>query len=116
MNFLKKLLLSTTAVLVATYLLPGISLLESGLSAFFTALIVAVLISILNVTIKPLLQILTIPMTIVTFGLFLLVINAIVILIVDYLVSSFQVEGFWWALFFSLLLSLVNSFLSDVSK
>ena len=103
-------------MIVAAYLLPGIALAGTGLDAFLTAFIVAVIISLLNVTVKPLLILLTIPITIVSLGLFLLVINAVVILIVGSIVPGFIVDGFWWALIFSLLLSIINSLLSDLSQ
>jgi putative membrane protein len=60
--------------------------------------------------------VLTIPVTFVTFGLFLLVINALMILLVDWLVGGFTVDGFWWALLFSLILSLFNSLFNDLTK
>jgi len=115
MNFFTKLLLSSIAVIVSTYLLPGIAIAGNSLDAFITSFIVAVAISLLNVTIKPLLIIFTIPITVVTLGLFLLVINAVVILIVDAIIPGFMVDGFWWALIFSLLLTLINSLLADLS-
>lgn len=111
MNILVKILLSSIGVIIASYLLPGVSVDE-----FITAVIIAVLLSLLNVTVKPLLIILTIPLTVFTLGLFLLVINAIIILIASSVVPGFQVDGFWWALLFSLVLSLINSLLTDVSK
>jgi len=109
MNFLIKLLLTSLAVVVASYLLPGVEV-----NSFFTAVIIGVVLALLNVTIKPLLIIFTIPATIFTLGLFLLVINAIIILIADWLVSGFYVDGFWWALAFSLILWLVNTVLQDL--
>ena len=115
MNLLTRLLLSSIAVIVAAYLLPGIALTGGSLDAFITAFIVAVIISLLNVTVKPLLIIFTIPITVVTLGLFLLVINAIVILIAGAIVPGFIVDNFWWALIFSLLLSVINSLLTDLS-
>ncbi|MFK7952773.1 MAG: phage holin family protein [Ekhidna sp.] len=111
MNILVKILLSSIGVVVASYLLPGVEV-----DQFTTAIIIALLISLLNVTVKPLLIILTIPLTVFTLGLFLLVINAIIILIASSVVSGFVVDNFWWALFFSLLLSLINSLLTDISK
>jgi putative membrane protein len=110
MNFLVRLLLSSLAVILASYLLPGVMV-----ESFLAAVIVALLLSLLNVTLKPLLIILTIPLTVMTFGLFLLVINALIILIADSFVPGFGVEGFWWALLFSLILSLINSLLADLS-
>lgn len=111
MNFLTKILLSSLAVVIASYILPGIYV-----DSFLVAIVIAVLLSLLNVTVKPLLIIFTIPLTILTLGLFLLVINALIILMASSIVSGFEVDGFWWALLFSLVLSLTNSLLSDLSK
>lgn len=110
MNFLIRTLLSSIAVIIVSYLLPGVVV-----EGFFVAVIVAVLLSLLNMTVKPLLIILTIPLTVFTLGLFLLVINALIIMLADSVVPGFEVEGFWWALLFSLLLSLTNSLLSELS-
>ena len=111
MNWIIRLLLNGLAVVLTAYLLPGVSVEDYG-----TALIVALILSIANVVIKPILVILTIPITIVTLGLFLLVINAIIILLADYLVVAFVVDGFWWALLFSLILSIFNSMITDLTK
>jgi len=116
MNFFTRLLLSTVAVIIATYLLPGIAILGDSLDVFLTSLIVAVLLSLLNATIKPLLILFTIPITLLTLGLFLLVINAVIILIVGMIVPDFIVDNFWWALIFSLLLTVINSLLTDLSR
>ena len=78
------------------------------MSEFLSAIIVAFVLALLNGFLKPLLMILTIPITIFTFGLFLLVINGIIILFASILVSGFYVEGFWWALLFSLIMSLIS--------
>jgi putative membrane protein len=101
MKFLLKILLSGLAVLIAAYLLPGVTV-----RSFGTALLVAGLISIFNVTIKPVLIVLTIPVTILTLGLFLLVINAAIVLLANALIPGFHVDGFFYAVLFSLLLSL----------
>ncbi|NOT75376.1 MAG: phage holin family protein [Cyclobacteriaceae bacterium] len=111
MNLILRFLLSGVAVVLTSYLLPGVELHD-----FWDALLVAVLISISNVLVKPVLIILTIPITIFTLGLFLLVINAVIILMVDYFVDGFRVEGFLWALAFSLILSIFNSMFSDFTK
>lgn len=111
MNGIVRFLLSGLAVLLTAYLLPGVSVEHYGY-----ALLVAALLSIVNFIVKPILIILTIPITIVTLGLFLLVINAIMILLVSSLVPQFQVDGFWWALAFSLILSVFNSIFSDLAK
>lgn len=110
MNWIIRLLLNGLAVVLTAYILPGVSVEDYG-----TALIVALILAIVNVLVKPILVILTIPITIVTLGLFLLVINAAIILFVDNLVSGFQVDGFWWALLFSLILSIFNSLFNDLA-
>ena len=111
MNILIKIFLSAIAVIIASYLLPGVVV-----DGFITAVIVAVLLALLNSSVKPLLIILTIPLTVFTLGLFLLVINALIILMADAIVPGFEVHNFWWALIFSLLLSLINTLLTDLSK
>ncbi|MGB3463697.1 MAG: phage holin family protein [Cyclobacteriaceae bacterium] len=108
MKWLIKLLFSAVAVLLGAYLLPGV-----GVNDFWSALWVALILSLLNATIKPLLIILTIPITILTLGLFLLVINSVIILLADYFIDGFYVEGFWWALLLSLVLSILNSIFSE---
>lgn len=110
MNFLIKLLLSTISVILASYILPGVTV-----HGFLMAFIAAVFLSLLNVTLKPILILFTIPITFLTLGLFLLVINALMILIVDYFLDGFRVDGFWWALAFSLILSIINALLEDLS-
>lgn len=104
-----RFLLSGLAVLLTGYLLPGVHVEHFGY-----ALLVALVLSIVNVFVKPLLVILTIPITILTLGLFLLVINALLIMLVDALIPGFQVNGFWWALAFSLILSLFNGILGGL--
>lgn len=106
MKLIIQLLLTAIIVVVLAEVLTGISV-----DSFLTSLIVAALLALLNVTIKPLLVLLTLPATILTFGLFLLVINAVIILLLDYLIGGFAVANFWWALLFSLLLSICQSIL-----
>jgi len=116
MEYLGKLLAKTLAVLIAAYLIPGVHIDNDSI---FVAIVVAVVLSLLNSFVKPLLIILTIPATIMTFGLFLIVINVIIIYIADALIDGFWVDGFWWALLFSIALSLFNSLLDppkDKSK
>jgi putative membrane protein len=104
MNFFVKLFLNAIAVVITAYILPGIYL-----SGFGYALLVAAILSLLNVSVKPLLILFTIPFTIFTLGLFLLVINAFMVEIVAWLLApEFAVASFWQALFFSILLSLIN--------
>jgi putative membrane protein len=104
MRLLLRLIVMTIAVVITSYVLPGVEL-----DGFWTALIVAIVLSVLNVFLKPILVVLTIPVTILTFGLFLLVINALLILLASRLIPGFQVHGFWWALAFSVILTLINS-------
>lgn len=111
MKFIIKLLLSGLAVVITSYVLSGVQVED-----YFTAIIVAAIVSLLNVLLRPILVILTIPITVVTLGLFLLVINAIIILIADYFIPGFVVYSFWWALLFSVILTIVNSIFEEISK
>jgi len=94
------------AVIITAYILPGISVAD-----FFTGIVIAALLALLNLTIKPILIFLTIPITLVTLGLFLLVINALMVLLAAEIIPGFGVDGFWWAVLFSIILSLINSLL-----
>lgn len=111
MAILVKWVLSAVAVLIAAYILPGVAV-----TSFLTALIVAAILAVLNAILRPILVVLTIPITIVTLGLFLLVINALIILLTDSLISGFEVSNFWWALLFSLLLSVLGALFDDVAE
>lgn len=111
MNFILRFLLNGFAVLLTAYLLPGVHVKD-----YLTALIVAVVLAVANVIVKPILVVLTIPITILTLGLFLLVINAVIILLVDHFIPEFSVNGFWWALAFSLIMSVFNSMITDILK
>jgi putative membrane protein len=113
MKFLLQLIISTLAVLITAYLLPHVSI--EG-NSFVTALIVAAVLAFLNAVVKPIMIILTIPVTILSFGLFLLVINALIIIFASKLVDGFKVDNFWWALLFSLILSVVTSLLEGIRK
>lgn len=109
MNWILRFLLSSVAVVLTCYLLPG-----ADVTDFWTAMVVAFVLSLVNIFIKPLLILFTIPVTLLTMGLFLIVINALMILLTDYFVNGFEVNGFWWALLFSLILSLFNSLFDDL--
>ena len=111
MNFILRLLLSALAVLLLANILPGVRVDSYGI-----AVLVAVVLSLLNLIVKPLLIILTLPVTLITLGLFLLVINAVIILLASKLVTGFSVDGFWTALLFSLLLSLLQAVLFTFLK
>ncbi|MDC9721598.1 MAG: phage holin family protein [Urechidicola sp.] len=104
MNLILRILLTTIAVLILQLFLPGITIPSYG-----TAIWVAIVLGVLNVFVKPILIIFTLPATIFTLGLFLFVINAIIIMLVGFLVDGFEVSGFWYALLFSILLSFLQS-------
>lgn len=107
MSIIISLLVNALAVFVAAYFTPGVEV-----ASFMVALIASIALGILNTILKPILKLLTLPITILTLGLFSLVINVAMILLASYLVDGFSVDGFWAALIFSLVLSLVNWFLS----
>jgi len=111
MKTIFKILLTAVAVVLIANLLPDVQI-----QNFTNAILVAVVLGILRVTVKPLLIFFTLPATIVTFGLFLLVINACIILLASYFVGGFVVAGFWTAFLFSLLLSLFQSILFSLLK
>jgi putative membrane protein len=97
------------AIMITAYLLPGVAL-----KSFFVALVVAVVLGLFNTILKPILIVLTLPINILTLGLFTLAINAGLIILTSNVVSGFRVENFWWALLFSLILSLVNAILHNL--
>ena len=111
MNFILRLLLSALAVVLLSKVLPGVAV-----DSYVTAVIVAIVLSLLNFIVKPLLIVLTLPITIITLGIFLLFINGIIILLADYFITGFSVSNIWWALLFSLLLSFLQSILFSLLK
>ncbi|MGO4918338.1 phage holin family protein [Maribacter sp. IgM3_T14_3] len=111
MKLILRILLSAVAVIILANILPNVSV-----DGFTTAVIVAVVLSLLNLLVKPILVILTLPVTVITFGLFLLIINAIIILLADKLIDGFSVGNIWWALIFSLLLSFLQSIFFTLLK
>jgi len=99
--------LSVLSIVIAAYILPGVHL-----NSFLTAIAVAIILGFLNIFLKPLLILFTIPITIFTFGLFLLVINAVIVVVAHSIIPGFEVDGFGWAVLFSLLVTLVSYVLS----
>jgi len=106
MNLVLHLFVNTLAVLTGSYLLKGVKV-----DNVTTAVVVAIVLGLVNTFIKPILVLLTFPITILTLGLFLLVINALMILLTAHLVSGFRVESIWWAMGFSVIIAVVSSFL-----
>jgi putative membrane protein len=99
--------ISAVAIMAAAYLLPkGVTL-----QGFVPALVVAVVLGFINSVIRPILILLTLPLNILTLGLFTLVINAFMIMLTSGLVPGFKVHGFWWAMLFSLILFAINAIL-----
>lgn len=109
MRFIIRLLITAIVVVLLAQFLPGVAV-----ASFGTAVIVAIVLALLNLIVKPVLVLFTLPVTILTLGLFLLVINAVIILLVDAFIAGFNVDGFWVALIFSLLLSIVQSILFSI--
>lgn len=117
MNALVKLLLGTIAVLVADLLLRGVSLGDMDtVNGVLTAILTAAVLALLNAFLKPILVLFTLPITVFTLGLFLLVINAGLVMIAAKLVPGFHVDSFWWALGFSLVLSVVQGLLQGLDR
>ncbi|KUF41981.1 MAG: phage holin family protein [Myroides sp.] len=110
MGFIVRLLITTGLVVLLANILPGVHV-----DSFTTGLWVAVALGLLNMFLKPILVIFTLPATILTLGLFLFVINALIIQSAAYFVNGFVVDGFWYAMLFSIVLtfcqSIVNGFL-----
>lgn len=109
MAFLIKWLVNALAIGITAYLLPGVRV-----SGLFAALATALVLGLVNIFIRPLLLLLTLPLNILTLGLFTLVINALLILLVAAVVPGFSVRGFWWAVLFGLVLAVVNYVLNVI--
>lgn len=110
MNTFIYLLVSSIAVLISAYVLPGVRV-----AGFLQAFLVALFLGIVMTFIRPIILLLTLPVNIVTLGLFTFVINALLILLVSNIVPGFKVDNFWWALAFGLILSLVSGFLFSLT-
>jgi putative membrane protein len=106
MNIIMRIVVTSIVAFGLSYILSGVHI-----DTFTTAIVLGIVLAILNAIVKPILVFITFPITVVTLGLFLFVINALIILLADKIIRSFNVDGFWWALLFSLLLSIVTSVL-----
>ena len=104
-----KWLIMAVSIVVAAYVIPGVTL-----ASFWTAVWVALFLGIVNVLIKPILILVTLPINILTLGLFTFVINAVLILLASSIIKGFHVSGFWVAMLFSIILSIVNYMLSHI--
>lgn len=101
---------------VAVYLLSLLLKPHIVINSFTTAIIFALVLAVLNVLVKPIITLLTLPLTMITLGLFLLVINVIIVLLADKFVSGIKIDGFLWAFIFGLLLSVVSAVLNNLKK
>ncbi|AQG81487.1 phage holin family protein [Spirosoma montaniterrae] len=110
MGLIIRILISAVAVYVASSFIPGVTV-TGGIGTY---LIVAIVLGFLNAFIKPVLTILTIPITIITLGLFLLVLNVLMVYLTAYLVSGFAVSGFIAALLFSIVVSVVTALIDAI--
>jgi putative membrane protein len=109
MKILIKWLCLAVSIMAAAYLIPGVAI-----SGVYTALILAVVLSLINLIIKPILIIITLPVNILSLGLFTFVINALLIMLAGSIVEGFAVDGFLTALFFSIVLSVINYILGKL--
>lgn len=109
MKLILKYFLFALSIYATADLLPGIHI-----GSFGSAIIAALLLGLINITIKPLMIILTVPFTLITLGLFLLVINALMVMLAAWFLADFKIDGFWWALAFSIIHSLIASFLEKL--
>ncbi len=103
MMFVIQLLLTALAAFLAAKLTPGVNI-----TSYWTAILLALVLGFLDVFVKPILDFISIPVTVLTLGLFMLVINAVIILLASWIVSSFQVSGFWTAMLYSVIFSIVS--------
>lgn len=109
MTLLLVWILNAVALLVVAYVLPGIVV-----ASFGSAMLAALVLGLINSLVKPVLILLTLPITIVTLGLFLLVLNALMFWFAGSILKGFQVNGFWWAVGGAILYSLIAGFLSNL--
>ena len=111
MNIIIKWLITTLAILVSAYVVPGVMV-----SGIWTALWLALFLGLFNVSLKPILIVLTLPINILTFGLFIFIINTLLILLASTIVKGFELSGFLNALTFSIILSFISYLLNNLIK
>jgi len=111
MNILFKWIITTIAIIASSYIVPGVEI-----SGIWTAIWLAVILGLINIIIKPIIIILTLPINIITLGLFTFFINAFIILFASSIVKGFDVHGFWRAMLFSIILLIVSYILNKLIK
>jgi putative membrane protein len=109
MTLLLVWILNAVTLLIVAYVLPGIVV-----SSFWSAMLAAAVLGLINMLVKPIFILLTLPITIVTLGLFLLVINALMFWLAGSILKGFQVNGFWWAVAGALFYSVISGFLTSL--
>ena len=112
MRFIVNILITAVAVYIISKILSP----YVAINSFATAIIFSLVLAVLNFIVKPLIIILTLPVTIITLGLFLLVINVLIILLADKFVSGIKIDGFLWAFIFGILLSVITTVLNKAEK
>lgn len=103
MHILLAIIINTIAVLLTAYILPGIHV-----AGFWTAVFVAIVLGIVNAILRPIIFILTLPINILTLGLFSFVIMGLLVYLVSAIVPGFKVDNFWWAILFALIVAVIN--------
>lgn len=106
MGILVNWLVTTVAIIFSAYLLSGVKISNIG-----AAIIAAAVLGLINAILRPILILLTLPLTILSLGLFIFILNAILVLLASMIVPGFEVRNFWWALLFSLLFSIISTFI-----
>ena len=109
MRILINWLITTVAILITAYVLPGVTV-----RSFVAAVVTALVLGLINAIVRPILVVLTLPLTIVTLGLFIFILNALLVLLTSAIVPGFDVRNFWWALLFSLVFSVVSFILHRI--
>lgn len=111
MSLILSWVIQALTILAAAYIVPGVTV-----TSFMTALLIAVVLAVLNILVKPILLLLTLPINILTLGLFTLVINVLILMLAAALVTGFQIDGFIPALLFGLALAVLNAILGTLTK
>ena len=111
MNFLIRVLVVAAVSFGLAHLLSGVHVTD-----FWTAFVFAIVLALLNMFVRPILILVTLPVTFITLGVFLFIINTLIILLASKFVNGFTIDGFWWALLFSVILSIITSAIDKKEK
>ena len=111
MKFILHWLVYALAIAITAYILPGVQV-----TGVITLLVLAIVLGAINAVVRPILILLTLPLTVFSLGLFIFVINALLIMLAAAIVPGFSVSGFWWALLFSIILGIISGILGGITK